>query len=608
MLQDFRKFSKAFLYIIIAAFVGTIIFAWGADITRSKYDRDVIGEVNGQELKREQYNQVYRSYYEQIQQSSKRDLTHEEERTLLDVSWKELVSSVLYRQQIDRLGLVLTNRELAEHLKLMPPQEIIQAPVFQNEQGGFDYQKYVQSMTDPNYARVWMDIESFMRGRVTNIKLQELVRMGARVTGEDVKQEFIDNNERIKLEYAVLFRDRLGDPEIVNDTSEILEYYKNNKDLYFRPAEAGLKYVEFHKVPTESDSIAAKDQAQSIYDEIVDGADFAQLAVDFSDDIATAQSGGDVGWFNETMLIDGFGGEAIDAAFALSDSGDVSEPVKTKYGWHVIMKTGERTADNGITEIRASQILSGFVLSGQTVSDLQNAAQMFEDLCDDSGFDAAAAELGIEVKHTAGFVKGNLAGSLGEVPKANEFAFSSKVGDVSRVIEDADRLIVAQLEKFKPEGIAPVDSCFSRVDQHLTEQKLKERALAKAQEIYDLVIAGTTLTEAAEKVGAEYHVSPIISRREKAPKVGDDPNLLGTAFRLSEEEPLSKPILTNRGAAVIRFLERQAPNLELFTAEQDSIYRAMLTERGQQVIDQWHTSILERSDIEDYRDEVLGIY
>jgi peptidyl-prolyl cis-trans isomerase D len=427
------------------------------------------------------------------------------------------------------------------------------------------------------------------------------------VTGEDVKQEFINNNELIKFEYAVLFKDQMRDPEIANDTSEVLEYYENNKDRYFKPAEAELKYVELKKIPTESDSLAAKQQARSISEEILDAADFAQLAMDFSDDV-TAPSGGDLGWFGEDMIMEGFGEAAVEAAFALSDSGDISEPVRTEYGWHVIMKTGERSTDDGATEIKASHILSKIALSGQTVTDLRNTAQMFLELTDESGFDAAAGELGIEVGHTAGFVEGNLAGTLREAPRVNEFAFSSKVGDVSRIMEDPERIVVAELEKLTPEGVPPFDECFGRANTHLTQKKLGERAFAGAQEIYDLVVAGSTIEEAAAQVGAEYYVSPMMSRRGKTMKIGDDPNFLGIAFRLSEQEPLSKPIVIDRGAAVVRFLERQAPNLELFTVEQDSIHSALLSDLRDKLSQEWYTSMLETSEIEDYRHETMYMY
>jgi len=426
--------------------------------------------------------------------------------------------------------------------------------------------------------------------------------MAARITGEDVKREFIDNNELMKFEYAALFQDQLKDPEIVNDTSEVLEYYEAHQDMFFREAEAQLKYVEYSKVPNQSDSLGIKEQAQNIYDEVMDGADFAQLAVDLSED-ASAQSGGDLGWFSEGMMVKAF----EEVAFALSDSGDVSEPVETEFGWHVIQKTGERTTDEK-KEVRASHILIKYKPSGQTIADMQNAAQTFLEITDESGFDAAAAELGLTVGHSSGFQEGERAGILGESPRANQFAFSSKVGDVSNVIEEPVRFLVVQLDEYTPEGIKSFEESYGKANSNLTQKKLGERALAKAQEVYDLVVSGTVVEDAASQVGAEYYTTSLISRRDPVRKLGADPAFLGTAFSLSADEPLSKPIMTGKGAAVINFLERQAPNLELFTGEQDSIYQSMLSDLRQKKYQEWFTLLQENNEVKDFRNEIFDMY
>ncbi|MCK4656297.1 MAG: peptidylprolyl isomerase [candidate division Zixibacteria bacterium] len=602
MLQDFRRYTKAFIYVAIVAFVGTIIFAWGADMTSTKAQKGIAGEVNGEEITLRTYESVIQNFYQQMSQSSQRELTQDEILELRNRAWVELVTDIVYSQTMEKLGLTLTNTELAEHLKRWPPQIVQQQELFRSEQGGFDYQAYLASMQDPQYTQFWVQVESFSRNEIRNMKLQELAIMAARITGEDVKQEFIDNNELMKFEYAALFQDQLKDPEILNDTSEVLEYYEAHQDMFFREAEAQLKYVEYAKVPNQSDSLGTKEQVQSIYDEIKDGADFAQLAADLSED-ASAQSGGDLGWFNEGMMVKGF----EEAVFGLSDSGDVSEPVETEFGWHVIQKTGERITDDK-KEIRASHILIKFKPSGQTISDLQNAGQTLLDMIEQSDFDAAAAELGLTVGHSSGFQEGERAGILGESPRANQFAFSSKVGDVSSIIEEPARFLVVQLEEYTPEGIKSFEESYGRANSNLTQKKLGERVLAKAQEVYDLVVSGTAMEDAASQVGAEYYTTSLISRRDPVRRLGTDPAFLGTAFSLSADEPLSRPIMTGKGAAVINFLERQAPNLELFTSEQDSIHQSVLSDLRQKKYQEWFGYLQESNDVKDFRSEMFDMY
>ena len=93
--------------------------------------------------------------------------------------------------------------------------------------------------------------------------------------------------------------------------------------------------------PRGNDSIevVAKQQIDSLRLLLVkDGRDFAQLAETNSDDRGSANRGGDLGWFSRGMMVKPF----EDAVFAMKDSGEISEPVKSQFGWHLIRLDGKR--------------------------------------------------------------------------------------------------------------------------------------------------------------------------------------------------------------------------------------------------------------------------
>ncbi|MEZ4799150.1 MAG: peptidylprolyl isomerase [Flavobacteriales bacterium] len=83
----------------------------------------------------------------------------------------------------------------------------------------------------------------------------------------------------------------------------------------------------------------AKARATEIYEKAKAGEDFKDLASKYSDDGSTSKTGGELPWFGTNKMV----GEFEDAAFALQKDGDVSEPVKTSYGWHIIKRLGYRT-------------------------------------------------------------------------------------------------------------------------------------------------------------------------------------------------------------------------------------------------------------------------
>lgn len=91
---------------------------------------------------------------------------------------------------------------------------------------------------------------------------------------------------------------------------------------------------------TKADSLKLK--ATEVYDKIKGGADFAQLARDFSDDKYSAQDGGKLMWFGAGVMVPEF----EQAAFALKNDGDISLPVRTSFGWHIIKRLGYQEIDN----------------------------------------------------------------------------------------------------------------------------------------------------------------------------------------------------------------------------------------------------------------------
>ena len=88
----------------------------------------------------------------------------------------------------------------------------------------------------------------------------------------------------------------------------------------------------------EEAEAAAKVAIDSLYELVKNGANFAEVAKTQSDDKGSAMRGGDLGWFGRGYMVKPF----EEAAFALKDSGEISAPIKSDFGWHIIMLKGKR--------------------------------------------------------------------------------------------------------------------------------------------------------------------------------------------------------------------------------------------------------------------------
>lgn len=109
-----------------------------------------------------------------------------------------------------------------------------------------------------------------------------------------------------------------------------------------RPARGEIKtshiMVKSSTKMTDEERTRAKEKIDEIYERLKQGEDFATLAREYSDDKSSARNGGQLPWFGTGRMVLSF----EDAAFSLEEDGDISEPVQTTYGWHIIQREGYR--------------------------------------------------------------------------------------------------------------------------------------------------------------------------------------------------------------------------------------------------------------------------
>jgi len=91
----------------------------------------------------------------------------------------------------------------------------------------------------------------------------------------------------------------------------------------------------------------AMEQIRQIHKDLVEGGDFAELAREYSDDISSANLGGDMGWFMPQAF-----GERMEQTLLAMQDGEISEPFQTENGWHIIERLGEREIDVTVESIR----------------------------------------------------------------------------------------------------------------------------------------------------------------------------------------------------------------------------------------------------------------
>ena len=252
MLGTFRKFTKVVIWVVVVAFVGTIIFAWGMEVTRSKSQRNIIGTIDGKDIDYRLYQPYYDRLYQDQQARSEAELDNNAMRMLRRQAWENLVGEYLINREIQKRKIHETDEELVSYLRYQPPADLQQNSAFQTE-GKFDYQKYMQAMADPTPQAVqfWASVEAAYRPELRILKLQRQIVSTVRVTDDDIRDYYLDKQEKAKaqiIDVSVLKFSQPG-PEV--SESDIRSYYDSHKEDYKVKDPGSLDYVLFSKDPTE---------------------------------------------------------------------------------------------------------------------------------------------------------------------------------------------------------------------------------------------------------------------------------------------------------------------------------------------------------------------
>jgi peptidyl-prolyl cis-trans isomerase D len=601
MMKAMRKLTKQILWVVIVAFVGTIIFAWGMEFSaRKQSKRGIVVSVNGQDVELLSFQYYYDQALRQAEQEQG-DIDEQMAVQIRDQVWEKMVTEILLNQEAQKRGIEITDTELYEYMRKYPPQELQTHPAFQTEDGQFDYQKYLQALSDPRMP--WGQVEDMVRPNLKLAKLQQSVLSLVRVTDEEVKRFYQNENEKVKVNYLFVPTYKFQKRDIQISDDEIKAYYQEHKNEYKTEPSANLSYVFFEKKADQEDVEETRQRLLEIKEEIEQGEDFSELAIDYSEDNASAQKGGDLGWFGKGMMVAPF--EEI--AFSLKP-GEISEPVKTKFGWHLI-KVEDTRGEGDKKEVKASHILLKISPSDETLDRLKERAEIFADLVRKSDLSDLAQEHDLSVAETGWFVEGKMIPGIGNMPSIHEFAFHNDPGDKSDLFETGRGFYVFEIKERKPAGISPLEEVNSVIQQKLARIKADSMAYDKAKELYKMIQDGKSLKKVAdENDAAVFAETDEFNRTSSIPQIGNLPEFIGTAFSMTEPDQISPPVKTDRGTFIIQLLSRTAVDDSTFAAVKDSVTSVLVQAKQSQAYQDWFAHVREEADIEDYRSEYYREY
>ncbi|MGY1425333.1 peptidyl-prolyl cis-trans isomerase [Lysobacter sp. A289] len=324
--------------------------------------------------------------------------------------------------------------------------------------------------------------------------------------------------ESVSVEYISLDRNAMPEPPPADEAS-LRQLYEEQQDKFAEPEQRLASHILL-QVDEGADATAVEAQAGELAAKArAEGADFAALAEANSDDSGSKASGGDLGWIGKGMMP----GAVEDALFAL-ESGQVSEPVRSEFGWHVIkLREVKAGARESFEEVRDALALEQVTAERDRMFNDLSSRVVDAVLRSPGVLEPAAEAANLSVQQLGSFTELASEG-LAANPALKRAAFSETLvqdGTVSDPIEiEPGHNVWLRVTGHQPEHARPLDEVRNDVVAALQANQAQQAAAKRAETLLARLDGGESLVAlvAAEQL-PEPQVIPGVPRG--APLIAD---------------------------------------------------------------------------------------
>lgn len=287
--------------------------------------------------------------------------------------------------------------------------------------------------------------------------------------------------ESVRLEYVEVDGSTL--PKPASDEAALRQLYQQNSAKYSTPEQREVSHilVQVAANASEAEKKAAEAKANQLAAQArAPGADFAALARANSDDSGSKDKGGDLGWIRKEDMVPAFG----NAAFTMQ-AGQISAPVKSEFGWHIIKVGAVRPAvQRPFGEVRAD--LERELSQGSQEREFNDLIGKLVDevLKSPTSLEPAAKALGLTVQTTPAFTRAGGPGIAGD-QKVLRAAFSDTLiqdGTASDPIEiGPNKSVLIRVFDHEPERALPLAQVRDAVIAAIRRDRQHKAAAAAAE-------------------------------------------------------------------------------------------------------------------------------
>ena len=588
---------------------------------------DVVATVDGYDITAGDYRRLYAQQLQSLRQAYGGNF---DEKMLqqLGVAQRilgQMVDEAAMVAEADRLGLSVSDAELAERIKRLPGFQ-------QNGQfvGDAMYREILAIQRPPLRPA---EFEAQLRRSLMAEKLQAALTGWIHVADNDVEAEYRKRNEKVKLDLAVFMADKFRegiqptDAEISaqfaahTDTyklpekrrvkyvslnadavkasqtatqAEIEQRYKDNTQVYSTPEQVRASHI---LLKTEGkDDATVKKAAETILAQVKSGGDFAALAKKNSEDDSNKDKGGDLDYFGRGIMAKEF----EDAAFALKP-GETSGLVKTQFGYHIIKVVDHKAAaTRPLAEVQG-QLADQIKAEKAQKQVTQQADDVAKELKSPADFDKVAKARGLQVGDSGLFAREEPLAGLGFAPALSAEAFALEKDKVSGAIQTGNGVAFITVSEIQPSHAPKLEEVKDKVRDDVIRQRAVEVAKTKAAALSQA--PAKNFAAAAKAAGVDVKSTELVPRGTALPDVGVNAAIDDAVFKLKVGET-SAPIATDNAVVVAQVKDRSDIKPESMATDHDALRDELLQQRRQEFFGAYMTKAKTKLKIQ-YNEETI---
>ncbi len=625
-----RKKNSKIIMIVLGAIILVFIF-WGMWTGKgNKADSDIVALVDGDAIKLKDYENAYKRQLDYYREAFKGNLTDEflERLNLKQRTLDTLINRILILNDAEGKGVQVSDEELAKS---------IQGIAAFHKDGAFDKETYLEVL---KRNRMFPgDFEEMVRGDLTIQRMQKEILDGVEVSDDEVKERFTIDNRKINLNYLSVSASEIEKGVEVSD-EEAKAYLERNKEAFRVPARIKAAYasIEFTDLlrevdvseeemkayydsnkatfeipekevrtshilirPSGDDDGAwekARKKAEGILKRVRKGEDFGRLAGKYSQDPGSAAKGGELDYFRRGTMVKPF----EDAAFSLK-KGEVSEPVKTTFGYHIIKVTdikGPGTAPFKDVKSDIKEVLKREKAKALARSKIADLEKPFKDGAPLKELEAISKEKGIRFTVTGYLTERKRLDDLVRYDKLREKVFLMKREESSVPIELPHGIYIVRVTERVDSHLPDYIEAESEVKKVVARSKAEVEAGEKAGSILERLKKGEEMSAVAAEEGLKIEESGFITKMNAfIPKAGL--NLAGrdSLFLLTGGSPYYDELVRSGGRIfILKMKESREPDEKDFEANKDAIRSKILSEKQNEAMAKWINGLREDARIE----------